>query len=60
MAFAEGVLFWFCKDQFNLSIFLISSGWFFLLLYFTFDALQYLLGYGVRGAMEQSSHLRII
>lgn len=45
MAFAEAALFWFCKDQFNLPILLISISWVFLLLYFAFDASQYFFGY---------------
>ncbi|WP_447531153.1 hypothetical protein [Legionella pneumophila] len=45
LAFAEGVLFWFCYEQFNISIIIISFGWAFLLLYFVCDSIQYLLGY---------------
>lgn len=53
-AFAEGVLFWFCKTEFSLSMSLISAGWFFLLLYFVFDAAQYFGGYRhARGQVDQ-------
>lgn len=44
LAFAEGALFWFCKEKFNSSTFLIGVGFAFLLFYFLFDAKQYLSG----------------
>lgn len=44
LAFAEGALFWFSKQNLGASEFLVSFGFGVLIIYFIFDALQYFVG----------------
>lgn len=44
LAFAEGALFWFSKQNLGSSITFLIIGFSILLMYFLFDALQYLAG----------------
>ncbi len=44
LAFAEGALFWFSKQNLNASDILVSFGFGALIIYFIFDALQYFVG----------------
>lgn len=44
LAFAFGALFWFAKITFNTSNLVIICGYFSIVLFFSFDALQYYLG----------------
>ena len=45
LAFAEGGLFWFLKDKMHVCDRLIVIGFLVLVLYFIFDAIQYLVGH---------------